>query len=512
MKFSCTILIILVSAGILSSCDSQKNVEAKKPKPNVILILADDLGYGDIGVYNEYSLVPTPNIDTLASQGIRFTDAYCPIAICSPTRYSLLTGTYAWRSRKKHGVMRNYERSMMKDGQLTLPQMFQKSGYTTAGFGKWHLGTLFPTLDGEKPVGYGKFYEPDNGRNIDLFGEVSDGPIDHGFNHWIGFSCASECFVFKDKTIIGALEHDFYTIDETPNKESIDMIPMDDYLPYITDASLEFLKNASAKKDKPFFLYYSPYVPHVPLAVSKEFLGSTQAGPYGDYVHELDFYIGKLLKGLDNLGLSDNTIVILASDNGSAFRTSYDGMDASNAANKLPGHFIDSEGRYMAPKDLSTLDRHSPNGILRGVKRSAWEGGVRTPLIARWPGHFPEGEETDEIFSLTDVMATLAPVAGYKLDNDVTTDGLNNLSAFAGEKKNKRRSVVVKAGNDVYGLRQDNWKFIEVPRKEREPYYELYDLSKDPSETANLANEHPERVQQMKAELNKILKGNSTTF
>ncbi len=274
--FSGRSVVIFITAVFMFSCES--SIPKRTSKPNVIIILADDLGYGDLGVYNKYSLVPTPNIDRLASQGIRFTAAYCPIAVCSPTRYALMTGTYPWRSWNKHGVMRNYERSMIDSSQLTLPQMFQKSGYTTAGFGKWHLGTKFPTLDGEKPKGFGTFYAVDNGANIDLSGEVSDGAVDHGFEHWLGFSCASECFVLKDKKIIGALKHDFYTVEQTPNKESIDMIPMDEYLPYITDASLQFLQDASHKKDRPFFLYYAPYVPHVPLSVSKSFLGSTQAG------------------------------------------------------------------------------------------------------------------------------------------------------------------------------------------------------------------------------------------
>ncbi len=509
--------IVLIAISQFISCLPAKDNETKgtnqkeKSRPNIIMILADDLGYGDLGVYNDYSLVPTPNLDNLASEGIRFTDAYCPIAVCSPTRYSLMTGTYAWRSRKKDGVMRNYEKSMMEDSQLTLPQMLKKVGYRTGGFGKWHLGTEFPTLDDEKPVGYGTFYHSQNGSNIDISGKVSDGPVDHGFQHWLGFSCASECFVFKNKEIVGALEHDFYTIEKTPGKEKLDIISMDSYLPLITDASIEFLNEAQQNKERPFFLYYAPYVPHVPLAVSESFLGSTEAGPYGDYVHELDFYIGKLLDHLDRLGLKENTIILFASDNGSAFRTSYNGMDASNAANKLPGHYVDLEGKYKAPEDLSKIKKHSPNGILRGVKRSAWEGGVRTPLIARWPGHFPEGKESNEIMSLTDIMATLAPIVGYELEKGVTPDGINNISAFLGEVKEKRSSIVLKAGNDVYALRQKEWKFIEVPRENNEPFFELYNLKNDPSENTNLANKYPDRVFAMKRDLDLILKENSTT-
>ncbi len=187
-------------------------------------------------------------------------------------------------------------------------------------------------------------------------------------------------------------------------------------------------------------------------------------------------------------------------------------MDASNAANKLPGHYRDTTGRYMAPKDLSILGEHSPNGILRGVKSTAWEGGVRTPLIARWPGHFPADKQTDEMFALTDVLPTLASIVEYKLDNRETPDGMNLFSALMGEKENKRESVVVQSSNNVFGLRQKNWKFIELPQREGESYYELYNLLQDPSETKNLAEEKPEILKKMKADLDEILKGKSTTL
>ncbi|WP_335964816.1 arylsulfatase [Galbibacter sp. PAP.153] len=491
----------------------EKSVESDiSSKPNVLIILADDLGYGDLGAYNEQSLVPTPNLDTLALQGVKFVNAYCPIAVCSPSRYALMTGTYPWRSWNVSGVMRNYERSMMAPGQLTLPAMFKASGYTTAGFGKWHLGASFPTTDGKKPIGHGKFYDPDNGANIDLTGAVHDGPIDHGFEQWLGFSCASECWVLKDKTIIGAMQHDYYTVEKHSQAGKIKQIPMDSYLPMITKASQNFLKEKVSKKGKPFFLYYAPYVPHVPLAVSKSFLGRTPAGAYGDYVHELDFYIGELLHTLDSLKLSDNTVVLFASDNGSAFRTTYQGMNASNAANKLPGHFRDTMGIYKAPASSSLSEKvHSPNGALRGIKSTAWEGGVRSPLIVRWPGHFPKGLTTAALFGMNDVMATLAPLTGYMLKGGVTTDGMNLLPVFYGKGTKSRKSIVVQSGNNIYGLRNEKWKYIEMPLKEGGTYDELYNLEEDPSENHNLATVYPERLEQMKKELEQILQGQSTT-
>ncbi len=333
-------------------------------KPNIVIILADDLGYGDLQCYNPNSLIPTPNLDRLAAEGMRLTDAYCPVSVCSPTRYSLMTGRYPFRGWKKSGVMANYEPSMIADELLTLPEMLQQAGYTTAGFGKWHLGTTFPTLDGEKPAGYGKFRADNNGANLDFSKPVSDGPIDHGFDHWLGFSCASECWIFKDKMVTGAILHDLYTVEAAPNADELKKIPLQDYLSFITDNTLQFLSN-HAENEKPFFLYYSPYVPHVPLAVSEKFQGSTEAGLYGDYVHELDHYMGILLKKLDDLNLADNTIVIFASDNGSQFTVTSSKLDLAKAVNNAD----------MNLNKEDYPDSHHPNGKLRGTKWTIYEGG-----------------------------------------------------------------------------------------------------------------------------------------
>ncbi|QDH81293.1 arylsulfatase [Echinicola soli] len=495
----------MLGALLVVACGSASR--DKFSRPNVIVILADDLGYGDVGAYNRHSKVPTPHIDQLASEGIMLTEAYCPVAVCSPSRYALMTGTYPWRSWNKSGVMKNYERSMIAPDQLTLPQMFKEAGYETAGFGKWHLGTSFPTIDGEQPAGHGKFYAKDNGANLDFAQPVYDGPLDHGFDQWLGFSCASEGWVLKDKQVIGALEHDFYTVEQAPGSDQINMIPMDSYLPMITGATLEFLKDRAVDQQAPFFLYYAPYVPHVPLAVSKDFLGTTEGGAYGDYVSELDHYVGSILQVLDSLQLTENTIVLFASDNGSQFLTTSRDMDASSATNRLPGHFRDSLNRYGAPGDLSV---HHPNGTLRGVKSTAWEGGVRTPFIARWPGHFPAGGKSDQLLGLNDVMATLAPVAGYELENGSTTDGFNLLSVLQGENENKRTSIVVQSSGKAYGLRDRQWKIIEVPGKNGDTYYELYNLRDDPSESNNLAEQYPGKVREMRSELHKILAGSST--
>ena len=479
---------------VIGSCGKKGKTAA--PLPNIVVILADDLGYGDLGSYNENSLVPTPNLDRLASQGIRLTNAYCPVSVCSPTRYALMTGSYPFRSWKKSGVMSNYEPSMMAKNQLTLPQMLQVAGYTTAGFGKWHLGASFPTLDGKKPAGYGKFKADDNGANLDLSRPISDGPVDHGFDHWYGFSCASECWIMDGKNIVAALGHEFYNIDSAPNKDHIKIIPSNEYLPLLEKKSTRFLQEqVKANNDRPFFLYFAPYVPHIPLSVSEGFIGKTKAGLYGDYVYELDTNIGKLLNTLDSLELADNTIVLFASDNGSQFEVTSTEMDLSKASN--------------SPKDVKNrgqdTNSHHPNGKLRGTKWTVWEGGVRTPLIARWPDHFPPGTQSQQLFALNDIMATLASIIQYELPADTAVDSYNQLPVLMGQEGSIRKSVVVESSNGRLGLRKGNWKYLEP--KDSSMSGELYDLRTDISETKNRAQKNPELVRRMNEELRTITQG-----
>ncbi|WP_282163145.1 sulfatase family protein [Ulvibacterium marinum] len=498
-------LFLLMGFFFICSCQEKGRQQEKRKQtvtlPNVVIILADDLGYGDLGSYNKNSLVPTPNLDKLASQGIRLTDAYCPVAACSPSRYALMTGSYPFRSWKKTGVLANYEPSMMAKGQLTLPQMLQNAGYTTAGFGKWHLGASFPTLDGEKPASYGKHRAPDNGANLDLSKLITDGPVDHGFEHWYGFSCASECWIMDEKEIVAALQHDFYNIASAQNKDHIEIVPSDEYLDRITTKSTQFLqRHTQADKDQPFFLYFAPYVPHVPLAASKEFQGTTKAGLYGDYVYELDTYIGKLLDTLDSLQLAENTVVLFASDNGSHFEITRSDIDLTTTTNSAES----------IPKKDQYDSGHYPNGVLRGTKRTAWEGGVRTPFIARWPGHFPKNTKSTQLFALNDVIATLASIISYDLPVDMAVDSYDQLSVLEGKDESLRKSVVVQSSGNRYGVRRGDWKYIEPTGEDDNG--ELYNLKDDVSESKNRYKEHPELAQELKEHLNAIQKSEASNM
>lgn len=491
---SALLLFLTILGAIACSPKEQQS------PPNILFILADDLGYGDLGCYNPNSLAPTPNLDQLASEGLRMTRAYCPVSVCSPSRYALMTGQYPWRSWKKSGVMRNYEPSMMAPDLLTLPQMLQKQQYTTAGFGKWHLGATFPTLDGEKPVGYGEFYAEKNGANLDLSRPVSDGPLDHGFDHWFGFSCASECWLLTDNTISGAVGHDLYNVKAAPNSEQVEIIPLEDYLPHITNRTISYLENrATTDKDQPFFLYFAPYVPHIPLAVSPDFRGKTKAGLYGDYVYELDHYIGRILATLDRLGLRENTLVLFASDNGSQFELTSSELDMTSASNS-PGN---------QQRDTALTYRHQPNWPLRGNKWSIYEGGVRTPFIARWPKHIPAGKTSDQVMALTDMLATLAAVTHYTRAEGEGRDSYNMLPALSGKSPTERPEIVVQASGKLFGIIQGKWKYVGVGNYKRtdpnDPPGALYDLSTDEGEQVNLYDEYPEIARDLQQKLLKMV-------
>jgi len=423
------------------------NVAGKTELPNILLILVDDMGYGDLGTCNSKSKIPTPNMDRLADEGIRFSNAYCPASVSTPSRYSLMTGQYSWRTSKKGGVMANYQPSLIEKGRLTLPKMLQQAGYETAGIGKWHLGTEFHTIDGKKPIGYGKFQDDNNGANLDFSQPVIGGPTEHGFDFWLGISCASECWILKNNRIMGAIKHEIYTTPTLPQNDEYKRIQLVDYLPFITEQSINYIKARSEKKnDKPFFLYFTPYAPHIPLMVSPEFLGKTKAGYYADYVHELDHYIGQVINILDSLGLADNTLVLLASDNGSQFISTSPEDDPTKVSNSLSA--VNKEIRPNA---------HHPNFPYSGTKWSISEGGLRTPLIARWPGHFPKGKTSDQLIVLNDIMPTIATLIGTTLPSNAAEDGVSLLPAFYGKKvgKGARESVVLQSNGGQFAIRWD---------------------------------------------------------
>ncbi|MBX3740969.1 MAG: arylsulfatase [Akkermansiaceae bacterium] len=445
-------------------------VAADAPRPNIVIVLADDLGWGDAGCYALESGIPTPNLDKLAASGMRFTNAYCPVSVCSPSRYALMTGAYPWRSWKKRGVLGNWDRPMIPEGQLSLPGMLKKAGYATGGFGKWHLGAEYPTTDGKPPEGRGDF--KGKGTNIDLKRPITEGPMDRGFDEWRGMICSSELLMVDGRHVSARIQHELYKPLEIAGFKDLPALNLEDLLPLATSQAIGFI-GRRAKEKEPFFLYFAPYVPHIPLAVGAEFRGKTKAGDYGDYVHQLDHHIGLLLAALKKTGQRENTLVIFASDNGSQFETTGDG--------------------------------HRPNAHLRGGKWVIYEGGVRTPFMVSWPGRIPAGTVSDALLALNDLPATLAPLAGGDIPPGAAPDSLDLSPLLLGETPAEpiRNEVVMRASQPDGALRQGDWKYVK--RGGKNNAQELYNLAVDPSEKTDLAASEPGRLKELAARFRKLM-------
>lgn len=443
--------------------------------PNIVVLLGDDLGSGDPGCYNPDSKVPTPNMDRLAREGLRFTNAYCPDAICTPSRYSLMTGRYSWRTSQTAAVQFNWEPPLIEAGRLTLASVLQRVGYHTGGFGKWHLGAEFPTLDGKAPLGQYKQRDPQDGANLDLSAPLRGGPCDRGFNQWYGFICASESLVYDGRHAVDTI--DVYPHPHANGVRDLRHLVLEDYLPEVNRRSVDFLERQAptARQGRPFFLYYSPYVPHVPLAVPKAFKGKTRAGDYGDYVAALDDGIGQILDTLDRIG--GETLVIFASDNGSQYVTTGEG--------------------------------HRPNGSLNGRKGTIFEGGVRSPMIVRWPGKIVAGSVTHQLAALTDWVATLAELTGQALPDNVAEDSFSLLPVLTGTRAAGpvRQDLVVKAGGAHLALRSGPWKYISEPgfAIKGPPLPpdtpKLFNLEADPCEATDRTAENDAVARELRARL-----------
>ena len=453
-------------------------------RPNIIFFLADDLGYGDLGCYSADSKIPTPNLDRLASEGMRFTDAHTPSGVCSPTRYAVLTGRYCWRTHLKKGVLNGASPPLIELERLTVGELLQKNGYHTAHIGKWHLGHSWNLLDPSGKVEVG---------NIDWTKPKKIGALQQGFDYSYGLAKPGWTFSENDKALIEPTEKfdlgpdsaylmggNNYRGYRAPGYEHEHMLPR------FAQKGVEFIKRA-AKGEKPFFMYWAPIAPHKPVVPNKEFIGKSGAGVYGDFVVELDHRIGQMLDALDEAGVADNTLIIFTADNGPE-NIAYDRIQET-------GHY--SMGNW------------------RGVKRDLWEGGNRVPFIVRWPGKVQAGSVSNETISLVDFMATAAAIVDDELPQDAAEDSYNILPAILGgeSKKRIRKATVYSGSNGVLALRQGNWVLIDSKtgmvsnepewfRKERgvvghEESLELFNIKKDPQQKRNTLNDNPKVVARM---------------
>ncbi|MFB3825155.1 MAG: arylsulfatase [Bryobacteraceae bacterium] len=461
------------------------------------MILADDLGYGDLSCYGATKL-QTPNLDRLARQGVRFTNAYTPSSVCSPTRYGLMTGRYCWRTSLQRQVLNVNAPLHIEPSRLTLSSLFKKHGYTSAAIGKWHLG-------------YG------NPPAVDWNRPLRPGPLELGFSYHFGVPSnhgdITRAFVRND-ALVGRAPGVPYA-PGTPDTQATGLSqPRVDDRVNVTLAgeSVAFLERSARQ---PFFLYFTPVAVHNPVTPNKQFRGKAAAGLYGDYVGELDWAVGQVLAALDRLKLAGNTLVLFSSDNGGVVMPY---GQSEGQAREFPLNLEDDTGgavskHYRVAQAEAGRAGHRIVASLRGRKHSIYEGGFRVPYIVRWPGHTTAGSTSTEVVSLVDTLATCAGILREPLPRDAAEDSYDVLPAILGRKLEKpiREATVLHSAEGVFAIRQGPWKLIEARTwndKLRSPWRaeavnQLYNLAADPQERNNLWEQHPGIAARLKALLEK---------
>lgn len=505
------ILVTLTLICITSSAASAATTD----HPNIVLILADDMGWGDAQCYNPNSKIPTPHIDRLAAEGIRFTDAHSPSAVCTPTRYGLLTGRYCWRTRLKSSVLDGFSPPLIEPDRPTLASYLKQQGYSTACVGKWHLGMQWTRSDGtmeSEDRGSGGFR---GGENIDFAKPLTSGPLTVGFDHFFGISASLDmppyAWIVQDRcdpppTTAATTNRDGLFMNQTAGAAD-PAFKLDQVLPRLKEHATNWIKRQHLEHpEQPFFLYLPLTSPHLPVAPSESFRGTSGAGLYGDFVVETDDCVGAVLETLSSIGVDENTLVVFTSDNGGLWHQ-WEPVEADDRA-----HY------RSTPRARYTADfGHHSNAHLRGTKADIWEGGHRVPMVVRWPGKVNPGMVCDQLVQLTDWMATVAEVIGQPLPDQTAEDSVSLLPLLMGRDKPIRETAIHHSLRGSFAIRSGHWKLVEsrgsggfsqprqVQPKATEPQGQLYHLSSDPSETKNVWKQQPRVVDDLKIRLGDIV-------
>ncbi|GAA3651227.1 sulfatase family protein [Flavivirga jejuensis] len=490
------LLIILVVIG----CNTSKkaNVNTPERSPNIIFILADDLGYGDVSSYNENSKITTVNIDKLASEGVMFTDAHTSSAVCTPTRYGILTGRYNWRSTLKKGVLGGYSKALITPNRTTIGKFLKNEGYRTAYIGKWHLGWDWTFVDKDSMDQAKLNAKP----KIDYSIPVKNGPNTRGFDYSYGFNgsldMAPYVWVENAKATMVPTKVTQNTGQamwrKGPTSNDFDH---EQVLPDITKKTVSFI-NGHAKNNQPFFVYMPLPAPHTPILPTEEFKGkSGLENPYGDFVIMVDWVVGEIMKSLEEQGIADNTLLIFTSDNGCSNQADYE---------------------QLATKG------HDPSYIFRGHKADIFEGGHRVPYVVRWPSKV-KPSKSNQLVCTTDLFATVADMLNVPLKNNFAEDSYSFLSAL-GIKSSlpKRESIVHHSINGSFAYRKGDYKAIfcpgsggwSFPRPNDKainslPKFQLYNLGNDIGEEHNLQDKQPELLELYRKELSQIVSNGRST-
>ena len=473
-------------------------------RPNIVYILADDLGYGDVQCLNpQRGKIPTPHMDQLAKDGMTFTDVHTTSSVCTPTRYSILTGRYNWRTTRQSSVLNGYGLPMIAIDRMTVPRLLKENGYTTAMIGKWHLGLGIATIDGKVAKAKGGLKEkngkggfpPEELSNIDWKGTIEDGPVDLGFDSWYGITASLDFppYVWiRDRNWIAVGTHSKAFHRDGPASEDFEAI---DVLDKLTAETVEYI--AEYEGDKPFFIYMPLPSPHTPIVPTSKWQGKSGLGDYGDFVMQTDGVLGQVVKALDAKGISENTIVIMTSDNGCSPRANFSNLEKQ-------GHFASAQ--------------------YRGAKADIWEGGHRVPFIVKWPKVIQAGSVSNELTCQTDLLATCAELVDAELPKNAGEDSESILPLFKGKQMElSRKGIINHSISGHFAYREGKHKLIlgygsggwmgpkEKQAKEQGlPKAQLYDLEADPGEQNNLYLSHPELAERLLAQLTEYVNGGSS--
>jgi len=495
-KLICATAFASVSVFLANSAFA---TEVNDSKPNIVVILADDLGYGDVQPNNPDSKIPTPSFNRLAKEGVNFTDAHSGSGVCTPTRYGLVCGRYAWRTNLKRGVLGGYSKPLIATDQQTIGDVLKSAGYHTGCVGKWHMGLGWQW----------KTNPPDNINFFGIAGEkgsvdygqpLTDGPTHHGFDesYIIPASLDMSPYVYIENDRVTKVPSELIDGEKFPRfyrkGEISDDFKHIDCLSHLMGKANEFIREQS-KTDQPFFLYFPMPAPHKPVIPMERFQGKTKLGSYGDFVSQVDWTIGEVLKALDESGVADDTLLVVTSDNGS-FMHRYDDDSTKD--------HVDDGGvqGYRAAN-------HRANGQLRGTKADVYEAGHRVPFFVRWPGKIKANELSTKTICHTDILATAAEAAAVDFDKPKSEDSFSFLQSALSKPTHEllpRPLVINHSSNGMFAVRDGKWKLIlgdgsggrQQPRgKAFNKPYQLYDLDADIAEANNVIEDHADVEQRM---------------
>lgn len=493
--------LLLQAVGTATAADSP-------PRPNLVYILCDDLGYGDVKCLNPEGKICTPHMDRLAAAGMTFTDAHSGSSVCSPTRYGVLTGRYSWRSRLQQGVLGGLSPRLIEPDRLTVAAFLRQHGYHTAAIGKWHLGMDWVKLAG-CDVAELNIESAAQVRNVDFSQPIANGPNSVGFDYYFGISASLDMvpytFIENDRvTELPTEDADFLMMPGKPGRTrrgprapEFDAI---DVLPRLTEKAVEYIgrRAADAKAGRPFFLYLPLNAPHTPTLPAPPWQGQSGLNAYGDFVMQTDATVGRVLDALDQHGLTDHTLVVFTSDNGCSPQADFEALAQQG---------------------------HHPSYHFRGHKADIFDGGHRIPFLVRWPGKVQAGTRCEQLICLTDLLATCADLLGVRLPDNAGEDSVSILPALLGTAQGSLREAVVHHSiNGSFAIRQGPWK-LELcpgsggwsaprpgsPAERGLPPVQLYNLETDIGETANVQDQHPEVVTRLTALLEKYVAAGRST-